>query len=171
VSRPVVSKVFKRGTVLPPADMRALLDLSKFLDQHTEPAALLGPDGVQIPLPMEVYEVLVGVVAAMRKQRAVTIAPVEQRLTTQQAAELLGISRPTLIKLLDCGELPCEKPSGSRHRRLRLSDVIDYQNRRADRQDELLTKLVRDAEDDGLYDVPAEAFLDAVRQARTHSGA
>ncbi|WP_336084418.1 helix-turn-helix domain-containing protein [Nocardia sp. SSK8] len=156
----------RKGTVLPPEDLRELLDLSVFLEQHDEPAALLGPDGQQIPLPVEVYEVLVQVVDAMRKRRAVTIAPVEQCLTTQQAADLLGISRPTLIKLLEKGELPCEKPSGSRHRRLLLSDVLDYQERRRAERTDVLDDLVRDAEGDGLYDPPVDAYLQAVEEAR-----
>lgn len=159
-------KLSRKRTVLPPADLRELSDLSKFLDQHTEPAALLGPDGEQIPLPIEVYDVLVRVVTAMGRQQAVTLAPIEQRLTTQEAADLLGISRPTLIKLIDKEELPCEKPSGSRHRRVLLSDVLDYQIRRGAKRDELLAKLVHDAEDDGLYDIPAERYQDAIRRAR-----
>ncbi|MFV0496219.1 helix-turn-helix domain-containing protein [Mycobacterium sp.] len=164
---PAPEKLSRKGTVLPPADLRELSDLSKFLDQHTEPAVLLGPDGEQIPLPIEVYDVLVRVVTAMGRQQAVTLAPIEQRLTTQQAADLLGISRPTLIKLIDKEELPCEKPSGSRHRRVLLSDVLDYQNRRSAKRDELLTKLVHDAEGAGLYDTPGERYQEAVRQART----
>lgn len=46
-------------TVLPPADMEAMLDLSRFLARVTEPAALLGPDGQTVPLPIEAYQVLV----------------------------------------------------------------------------------------------------------------
>ncbi|MGW4634775.1 helix-turn-helix domain-containing protein [Nocardia sp. NPDC004415] len=159
-------EVRRKGTVLPPEDLRELLNLSVFLEQHNEPAALLGPDGQQIPLPVEVYEVLVQVVGAMRRRRAVTIAPVEQCLTTQQAADLLGISRPTLIKLVEQGQLPCEKPSGSRHRRLLLSDVLDYQERRRAERGEVLSELVRDAEEDGLYEPTAEAYLNAVEEAR-----
>ncbi|MBS9534033.1 helix-turn-helix domain-containing protein [Mycobacterium sp. M1] len=171
MSTSTVHQAMRKGTVLPPADMRELLDLSKFLEEHAEPAALLGPDGEQIPLPIEVYDVLVRVVAAMRKQRAVTIAPIEQRLTTQEAADLLGISRPTLIKLIEEGEMACEKLSGSRHRRLLLSDVLDYQSRRRDRQSDLLSKLTRDAETDQLYDVPTQQYREAVRQARAERNA
>lgn len=156
----------KKGTVLPPQDMEQLVNLSLFLEQHTMPAALLGPDGDQIPLPLEVYNVLITVVTAMRKSQAVTVAPVEQQLTTQQAADLLGISRPTLIKLVKDGKLECDKPTGSRHRRIRLCEVLDYQERRSEERSELLTKLVRDAEEDGLYDVPTDQFVDAARQAR-----
>ncbi len=149
--------------------MEGLLSLSRFLDQHVEPAALLGPDGEQTPLPMEVYEVLVRVVEAMRAQRAVTIAPVEQKLTTQQAADLLGISRPTLVKVIERGELPCERPSGSRHRRIRLSDLLGYQNRLAQQQDDALADLVRGAEEDGLYTLPAGELAAAIRSMRAGS--
>lgn len=159
-------KLTKKGTVLPPTDMEALLDLSKFLEQHDHPAALIGPDGENLPLPMEVYEVLKRVVAAMSKQRGVTIAAVEQRLTTQQAADLLGISRPTLVKLVKAGKLQCEQPSGSRHRRLRLADVLDYQQRRSVERDEALTQLVADAEADGLYATDPEVLKSAVKAAR-----
>ena len=54
-------------TVIPPADLDQLSDLSLFLDRLTEPAALLGPDGQTIELPLEAYDVLVGVVRAMRQ--------------------------------------------------------------------------------------------------------
>ncbi len=49
----------------------ALLDLGRFLEHHTEPALLLGPDGEQVPLPEEVYRVVVEVVQAMREGKAV----------------------------------------------------------------------------------------------------
>ncbi|WP_147917146.1 helix-turn-helix domain-containing protein [Ruania zhangjianzhongii] len=158
----------REGTVLPPEDLSDLLNLSHFLDQHTEPAVLVGPDGEQTPLPAEVYTVLVEAVHAMKAQRAVTIAPVDQRLTTQQTADLLGISRPTVIKLIDQGDLSCEKLTGSRHRRLRLADVLAYQRRRENERDQTLRALVEDAEDAGLYDVPAADFREAVRAARRH---
>ena len=53
-------------TVLPPADLEAMLDIHRFLDHTSEPAALLGPDGQSVPLPLEAYQVLVAVVEAMR---------------------------------------------------------------------------------------------------------
>jgi len=62
------------GVVFPPRDLTALLDLGTFLEHHTEPALLLGPDGEQVPLPEEVYRVVVEVVQAMRGRTAV-LAP------------------------------------------------------------------------------------------------
>ncbi|HEX6354280.1 excisionase family DNA-binding protein [Actinophytocola sp.] len=54
-------------------------------------------------------------ITAIRAGRAITVAPLAQRLTTLEAADLLDISRPTMIKLLDDGKLPFGQPS--RHRR------------------------------------------------------
>ena len=68
-----------RGTtVLPPQDLEPMLDLSRFLDKVTEPAALLGPDGQTVALPLEAYRVLVDVVHAMREGKAITVAPIDQ---------------------------------------------------------------------------------------------
>ena len=142
------------------------MNLSKFLDHHTEPALLLGPDGEQIPLPLEVYATLTRIVAAMKQHRAVTIAPIDQKLTTQEAADYLGISRPTLIKLIAQKKIPCETVDGSRHRRLVLGDLIDYQSKRSVERRAALQSLVEDAEEMGLYDVPTEDYQEAIRAAR-----
>ncbi|GAA1480801.1 hypothetical protein GCM10009624_12410 [Gordonia sinesedis] len=159
----------RTGTFLPPTDaidLDALVDLSKFLDQHDEPAALLGPDGAQIPLPLEVYRTLTQIVEAMRAHRAVVVAPVDQKLSTQEAADYLGISRPTLIKLLETGKIPYETVEGSRHRRVELGDLLDYQSQRAVKRRKALQALVDNAEEGGLYNVPAEDYHEAIRTAR-----
>ncbi len=57
----------------------ALLDLGRFLEHHTEPGLLLGPDGEQVPPPAEVYRVLVEVVEAMREGKVITLVPRTQR--------------------------------------------------------------------------------------------
>lgn len=155
-------------TVLPPADMEAMLDVSRFLAHVTEPAALLGPDGQTVPLPMEAYQVLVKVVESMRAGKAITVAPLDQRLTTQEAADFLGISRPTLVKLLEQGEISYERPAAGRHRRVRLDDVLDYQLRKRAERREALDELTAEAAAAGLYeDVPDySAALRAARKRR-----
>jgi excisionase family DNA binding protein len=57
------------------------------------------------------------VVASMQAGKAITIAPLDQRLTTQEAANFLGISRPTLVKLLGQGEISYERPAAGRRGR------------------------------------------------------
>jgi excisionase family DNA binding protein len=63
----------------------------------------------------------------MAQGKAVTVAPHNLQLTTQEAADLLGISRPTLVRLLERGDIPLTKPN--RHPRVQLIDVLAYQQR------------------------------------------
>ncbi|EZP64500.1 DNA binding domain, excisionase family [Micrococcus luteus] len=157
-------------TVLPPADLEEMLDLSRFLGALTQPAALLGPDGQTVPLPLEAFNVLREVVEAMQVGKAITVAPVDQMLTTQEAANFLGISRPTLVKLLEGGELAHELTSGGRHRRVRLQDVVQYQEaKRRDRR-AALEDLTGSASEAGLYDEDADRYRQALRQARRDLG-
>ncbi|QTX05391.1 helix-turn-helix domain-containing protein [Agromyces archimandritae] len=153
----------------PPSDLSEMLELGRFLEHHTAPALLLGPDGEQIPLPMVAYDVLRQVVSAMERGEAVSVEPIDRQLTTQQAATLLGISRSTLIRLLDEHELPFERFGESRHRRLRLHDVLAYRDRKRTDRRSRLDELTRQAEEDGLYDVDADVYKEALAQARKHS--
>ena len=137
---------------LPPEELEGLLNASRFLDNSPAPALLLGPDGQQVELPEQVYKALLNVVKAMSKRQAIAVVPIEKKLTTQDAADFLGISRPTLIKQLESGAIPYEKLPGSRHRRILLSDLLDYQSRKREQRRELFRKMTRDAEEDGLYD-------------------
>ena len=155
-----------RNTVLPPADLEEMLDLSRFLDRLTEPAALLGPDGQTVPLPMETFVVLRRVVEAMQVGKAITLAPVDQMLTTQEAANFLGISRPTLVKLLEAEVIRHEKTPGGRHRRLRLQDVVTYQENMRQKRSQTLDTLTAEAMEDGLYDRSATEYAAALREAR-----
>jgi excisionase family DNA binding protein len=152
------------GVVFPPQDLSALLDLGRFLEQHTEPGLLLGPDGEQVPLPAEVYQVVVEVVAAMREGKVITLVPRTQRLTTQEAADFLGVSRPTLVKLLEDGKIPYDQPG--RHRRLLFTDLLAYQARqRADRR-AALDQMTEDASEAGLYGGTPEDYAAALKRAR-----
>ncbi|NLI85445.1 MAG: excisionase family DNA-binding protein [Propionibacterium sp.] len=149
-----------------------MLDLSRFLDRHPEPAALVGPDGQAVPLPLEAFRVLVAVAAAMREGKAITVAPIDQLLTTQEAADFLGISRPTLVKLLESGEMPFERPGAGRHRRVRLQDLLRYRDRRRVERRAALDTLAREAVEDGLYDATADytAALKAARKRSSQGG-
>ncbi|OFP63669.1 excisionase [Corynebacterium sp. HMSC074C01] len=158
-------------TTLPPQDLEAMLDVSRFLDQLEGPAALVGPDGQTVNLPEEAFSVLADVVRAMRQGKAITLAPVDQLLTTQEAADFLGISRPTLVKKLEDGSIEFERTTGGRHRRVRLVDVLQYRDgQRAERR-KALRELVSEAQRSGGYDagtddVDAEDIALALKDAR-----
>ena len=84
---------------------------------------------------------------------------------------MLGISRSTLVRMLEAGEIPFQKIR--RHRRLYLSDVLEYQKRQRRASDEALSDMVADAQAMGAYDDdPAEVreALAAVRAADTAPG-
>ena len=117
--------------------------------------AALTINGETIDLPSAVAEALLQVVDAMRRGLAVTVAPQDQRLTTQEAADMLGISRPTLVRMLEAGEIPFEKVR--RHRRLFLTDVLEFRERQRRAANEALSDMVADAQAMGAYDDdPAE---------------
>jgi excisionase family DNA binding protein len=153
-----MTQALEEHTYLPdPDEGIRLAEVVSFLDAHerrsgdqVEPRYLLvgASEGEQVPLPPEVHAILKQVVSALQAGRAVTVAPRTTKLTTQQAADLLGVSRPTVKRLITVGELPAEK-IGTRHR-LVLRDVLDYQQRRRAQQYETLvnTSVTLDDEDD-----------------------
>lgn len=118
-------------------------------------AVLTGPDGTRLELPGEIFEVLRDVVAALAQGLAITVAPHQTVLSTSEAASILGVSRPTLVRLLEAGEIPFSQPG--RHRRVRLADLLAYQQRANRGRAGLLDQMVTDSEDAGVYDLPGEA--------------
>ena len=152
------------GVVFPPENLDALLDLARFLELHTEPALLLGPDGEQAPLPQEIYRILVKVVEALREGKVITVVPQTQRLTTQEAADFLGVSRPTLVKLLDQGKIPYEQPG--RHRRILFSDLLRYMERRREQRTAALDRMTEEASSAGIYGGRPEDYAAALKKAR-----
>jgi excisionase family DNA binding protein len=96
--------------------------------------ALQLPDGTSVPLPRALVEVLRASADELADGHAVTVLPSEVSLTPSEAAELLGLSRPFVVRLLDEGEIPSERLPRSRHRRVLLSDVLAFQARRERRR-------------------------------------
>jgi excisionase family DNA binding protein len=117
-----------------------------------------------VPLPEEVYRVLVEVVEAMREGKVITLVPRTQRLTTQEAADFLGVSRPTMVKLLEDGKIPYEQPG--RHRRILFTDLLAYTERQhADRR-AALDRMTEEASEAGIYGGTPEDYATALKKAR-----
>ncbi|MHB8334916.1 MAG: helix-turn-helix domain-containing protein [Acidimicrobiales bacterium] len=157
----------REKTYLPQEDAAGIESVAAFLrvlrshDTRTRRQhLLLGADGAQVPLPDEVYRVLRQVVEALSHGLAVTVAPQTQVVTTQQAAEILGMSRPTLIRLLDAGQIPFEHVG--KHRRLLLRDVLSFREHRRREQYAALDAMAIPLDDEGDVD----EMMATVREAR-----
>ena len=110
---------------------------------------LVGSNGKRTPLPDSILSVLERVAAVMARGDSVAILPIGHALTTQQAADLLGLSRQYLVRLLDQGTIPCQKTG--KHRRLHLEDVLTYKVLRDRERLAGLRELSQMTEDFGGY--------------------
>ena len=119
----------------------------------------------RVEIDAQLFGVLRQVAEALRSGRSVSVFVQGQQLTTQQAAEILGVSRPTVVKLIDEGELPADVP-GAVRRKLRLEDVLAYRDRLRTRREAFLEESSR-AYDEGEVDPSTLAeVLAEVRRAR-----
>lgn len=102
----------------------------------------------QILLPHIAVRFLVELLAQMARGNAVTIIPIHAELTTQQAADLLNVSRPHLIGLLEAKKLPFRKVGT--HRRVLFKDLVEYKNSVDGKRFEALDELAKQAQELGL---------------------
>lgn len=150
-----------------PVDRDAISKLSRMIESlpasPTSPM-LIGRDGERVALPEEIFRVLTIVVDEMKSGHAITITPLSQRISTQEAADLLGLSRPTLVKLLEAGEIAYEQPG--RHRRVLLTDIVKYREEKHRAVMDTLDTLTAEASGAGLYANTADDYKKALEQAR-----
>ncbi len=104
----------------------------------------------KIRIPLNALKLLVKILEETSKGRLVSIVPIATEMTTQAAAELLGCSRPHLIKLLEKGEIQFTKIG--KHRRIRYEDIVKYKKEMKARQKHLLIEIMKSDEESGLYD-------------------
>lgn len=121
-----------------------LQELDALLAGHTCQAPKLVLSDGEVVLPPSAYRVLRRVVEVMARGDAVSVLPVHQELTTQEAADLLNISRPSLVRLLETGAIPFRRLRS--HRRLRLHDVLAYKHQQQARQAGALERLTEISE-------------------------
>lgn len=126
--------------------------LSSILEQikSENPEIEIGETQEKIKVPVTALKLLASILRALGKGLPVSIVASATELTTQSAAEMIGCSRPHLIKLLEEGRIPFTKIG--RHRRVKVEDVIKYRNQLKADQKELLIDIMREDEESGLYD-------------------
>lgn len=132
------------------SEQPALHKIESLLENPNYGPKLIGLYGEEIPLPGSMFLILRRIVFHLLEGRAVTIVPINKELTTQEAADILNVSRPYLVKLLEQGEIPFVK-TGT-HRRIRFSDLMRYKKRRDAERHRKLTELTQMSQELGLYD-------------------
>jgi excisionase family DNA binding protein len=111
---------------------------------------LVGSDGEEMVLPEPMYELFRGLIPILKRGQPFFLCPAEQSLTTQEAADLLGMSRPYLKKLLDRDEIPFFRVGS--HRRVKFMDLMDYRERRERERAAQMDELLAISEEMGVYE-------------------
>ena len=106
------------------------------------------PPGEDITLPLSAFRLLKDILAEMAQGRAVTLLPVRAEVTTQQAADILNVSRPYLIGLLEEGKIPFRLVG--QHRRVRLNDLMAYKRKDDEARRRSAEELTADAQELGM---------------------
>ncbi len=134
------------------AAMRAQRDLAAYLSTHidTQRIQILDErnEAHQVELPTTALRLLLEILAELAAGNAVQVVPVHAELTTQEAADLLGVSRPYLVKLLEDGKLPFHRTG--KHRRVRFADLMAYKAARDEASEAAMTDLAREAQALGM---------------------
>jgi excisionase family DNA binding protein len=104
--------------------------------------------GTSVTVPREAFALFLEILGQMANGNAVTIVPVHAEMTTQQAADLLNVSRPFLIEMLESGKLPYRRVGT--HRRIRVSDLLAYQRKDMADRHAVVDELTREAQKLGL---------------------
>ena len=134
-------------------DHSALARIGSVLSEVAGPresVMLVGPNQERLELPQSLFRALRDAVEILERGDASVIGAVHREMTTTQAANLLGISRQYLTRLVDRGELP-HAMVGS-HRRLKLGDVIAYRTDRAIERRRALREMAKLDVELGAYD-------------------
>lgn len=119
--------------------------LGEVIERDGDAAILVGRDGEQVKVPMSALQALKLAAEGMAAGLRVTLIPHGKELTTQEAADILQMSRPHLVKLLDDGAIPHHRVGS--HRRVNIEDVLAHRADRASRRRDQLRELTRLSEE------------------------
>ena len=104
----------------------------------------------KIKIPLKALRLLGNILKAMSQGKPISMLPIATEVTTQKAAELLGCSRPHLVKLLEEGKIGYTKVG--RHRRIKFEDVLNYKEQMKQAQKQHIIDIMNFDEETGLYD-------------------
>lgn len=104
----------------------------------------------RIKVPLKALKLLAEILRVTSEGKPISIIPIATEMTTQAAADLLGCSRPHLIKLLEKGAIEYTKVG--KHRRVKFEDIMSYKKQQKEKQRGLLREIMQADEETGLYD-------------------
>ncbi len=143
----VVRKSFEARS----GERQLIADVARFLrEQGAGDAKLVGPDGKEITLPESLLRVLRQAADVLgQHDDAVEIVPTHKQFTTNEAADLLNVSRQYLVRLLQRGDIPFTMVGS--HRRISIGDLMTYKQARDQSREAALDELAQLSQDLGLY--------------------
>ncbi|MGH3451612.1 MAG: excisionase family DNA-binding protein [Haloechinothrix sp.] len=145
------------------SEAEELAKVLSFIEAHEErhgtapePAFFLAGAGEhdRVELTEQLHAILKQVVQALSHGQSISILTRDQEISTQQAAEILGLSRPTVVRLIDEGELRAHVP-GAVRRKLRLAEVLAYREELRARRNHFITESSAEYDDEDADDVAA----------------
>ncbi|QLE56663.1 helix-turn-helix domain-containing protein [Nostoc sp. TCL26-01] len=128
----------------------SMQEVVRILQREGSQLKLVDANGEAVTIPDSIDQALRQIVQAIASGKSVSIIPQDQELTTQQAADILNVSRPYLIKLLEQGEIPFI--TVGTHRRVHIDEVMKYKQQRDTLRRKLLQELIEMTEEAGLYE-------------------
>lgn len=164
----MIVEALKSGAMMKPADTdsavlrKALSGVSRVirafqLEERRAQSIQSGPrvvklrsNGNELEIPIEVFSMIKEMLAQMAQGNAIMLVPAEKEITTQEIASLLNVSRPTVVKLMENGDLPYSKTGIGGHRRANYRDVMEYKQNLANRRSGGLDRLVEIAQESGM---------------------
>jgi len=132
------------------SDQKIALDSIKAFKSRTKKKAStisieIDNTGETITIPIKAFNLLKEVLLNMAEGNSIALFPTNSEISTQEAANILNISRPHFVKLLEIGEIPFIKIGT--HRRVQLKDIVDYENRINKRKRKNLNLLSKQAQE------------------------
>jgi excisionase family DNA binding protein len=131
---------------------------------------LLGPENEKYDIPSPLAKILQEAMAELYRGKTVEVVTSNLQVTTQDAADYLGMSRPTFVQLLNDGKLPYTQAGDGKHRRIRISDLVDYQQQEKLKRDAAFTEFLRLGQemqaDPNYVEPPMDEIIRIIKEIR-----